>query len=152
MIVWSDDSAGAALSGIARRIHPQGVAATLAAVIEEQLGTTASVTIAGLDQADDGLPPRRLEGADVPVWWGHEKHEQVADETVDRVQRRVHEGLCLVALHSAHWSTPFVQAMYERTRADAERTLRREHGDRVEVDYQAVTDTIALPKFRPETA
>ena len=39
--------------------------------------------------------------------------------------QRIKEGtLSLIALHSAHWSTPFVEAMYERTRLDAEKVLR----------------------------
>ena len=32
--------------------------------------------------------------------------------------------LSLIALHSAHWSTPFVEAMQERARLDADRELR----------------------------
>ena len=49
--------------------------------------------------------------------------------------QRIKEGtLSLIALHSAHWSTPFVEAMYERTRLDAEKALKRD-GAKVEITY-----------------
>jgi trehalose utilization protein len=107
VIVWSDDDAGAALEGAATQLHPGGVAATLGRVTREQLGSRASVHVAGLHEAHDGLPEGLLGAADVLVWWGHEAHEEVAEHTVDRVQRHVLAGLGLVVLHSGHHAKIF---------------------------------------------
>ena len=45
------------------------------------------------------------------TWWGHMAHREVADETVDRVQARVLEGMGLVVLHSGHHSKIFRRLM-----------------------------------------
>jgi len=111
VISWSDDAGGAGLEGSAAVLHPQGVAATLAGVVHEQLGAGVEVTVAGLGDPEQGLSERGLDEADVLVWWGHEAHEQVSDATVDRVQRHVLDGLGLVVLHSGHHSKPFRRLM-----------------------------------------
>ena len=110
-IVWSDDAAGAALEGAAAALHPHGIAATLATVVREQLGEAAVVTTAGLHEPDQGLPEERLAAADVLVWWAHEEHDAVAEETVDRVHRHVLDGLGLVVLHSGHHAKVFRRLM-----------------------------------------
>ena len=48
-----------------------------------------------------------LATTDVLTWWGHAAHERVSDEVVERVRRRVLEGMGLVVLHSAHNSRIF---------------------------------------------
>lgn len=106
-IVWSDDRGGAALAGEAAAVHPRGIAATLAAVVREQLGDGAVVTSAGLHEPGQGVPEERLAAADVLVWWGHEAHDEVTDVTAARVRRAVLDGLGLIVLHSGHWSKPF---------------------------------------------
>jgi trehalose utilization protein len=47
----------------------------------------------------------------VLIWWGHKAHGAVSDETVDRVQKRVLEGMGLVVLHSGHHSKIFKRMM-----------------------------------------
>jgi trehalose utilization protein len=76
-----------------------------------------------LDDPEQGLSDATLDGCDVLVWWGHVRHKEVTPETGKRIVARVKAGkLALVALHSAHWSQPFVQAMYERTIDDARKS------------------------------
>jgi trehalose utilization protein len=111
VIAWSDDDAGAALEEAAVVLHPDGINATVAAVVRDQLGAEAAITIAGLHEPDDGLPESVLVEADVLVWWGHEAHEEVAEDTVARVHRHVLDGLGLVVLHSAHHSKIFRRLM-----------------------------------------
>ncbi len=78
------------------------------------------VTSAGQD--DPGLGLEGLEDQDVLVWWGHVRHGEVPREVGQRIVSRVRSGdLALIALHSAHWSVPFMEAMFARTRADARR-------------------------------
>ncbi len=66
---------------------------------------------AGLGDPDHGLPPETLEATDVLVWWGHDAHEDVPDDLVDRVQRRVLSGMGPVVLHSGHHSKIFKRLM-----------------------------------------
>lgn len=65
------------------------------------------VATATLDQPEHGLDEAMLARTDVLTWWGHAAHDRVDDRVVDRVVERVHEGMGLVALHSAHYAKPF---------------------------------------------
>ena len=77
-----------------------------------------------IDDPEQGLSPQTLDSADVLVWWGHVRHGELKPERAKDIVRRVKTGrLSLVALHSAHWSQPFVQAMNERTIDDALKSL-----------------------------
>ena len=79
-----------------------------------------SVRSVGLDDPGRGLTDEVLGDARVLVWWGHARQDEVAPEVGRKVVGRVKAGtLALLALHSAHWSTPFVEAMNERARLDA---------------------------------
>lgn len=107
VLIWADDLAGADLAGEAAALHPDGIAATLAAALRTQLGEAAHVAETGLAERGQGVAEERLAAADVLVWWGHERHDEVSDETAARVQRHVLGGLGLIVLHSGHWSKPF---------------------------------------------
>src|SRR5579884_3770792 len=79
-----------------------------------------SVKSVGLNDPDQGLTDEILDNCDVLIWWGHQKHAQVTDEHVKAIIERLKAGkLSLIALHSAHWSKPFVAAMNERAVEDA---------------------------------
>ena len=83
-----------------------------------------SVRSVGLDDPSQGITDEVLDGCDVLVWWGHRRHGEVTPETGRRVVDRIKAGaLSLIALHSAHWSTPFVEAMNERAVQDAIETF-----------------------------
>jgi trehalose utilization protein len=111
VIAWSDDACGRELGERARAVHPHGVAATVAAIVGEQIDGAGRVTVAGLHEPHDGLPESLIAEADVLVWWGHDAHDRVADDTVERVCRRVLGGLGLIALHSAHHAKVFRRLM-----------------------------------------
>jgi trehalose utilization protein len=105
-----------------------------------------AVRSVGLDDPRQGLADEVLGGCDVLLWWGHKRQGEVTAATGKGIVDRIKAGsLALVALHSAHWATPFVEAMNERTRADAERTLRREFGEKVEVTYTPPPRRYTLP-------
>ncbi|MDA0807571.1 MAG: ThuA domain-containing protein [Planctomycetota bacterium] len=77
-----------------------------------------------LDDAEQGLSVENLEWADVIVWWGHARQRDVTDDNARRILDRVLSGeLDLVALHSAHWAKPFVEAMNWRSVEDGRRHL-----------------------------
>lgn len=80
------------------------------------------VISANIDQPEKGLPASLLDSTDVLVWWGHVRHDEISAEQAKDIVARIKRGqLALIALHSAHWSAPFVEAMNERTRDDARR-------------------------------
>lgn len=73
-----------------------------------------------LDDAAQGLDPALLDWAEVLIWWGHVRHSKITPETGKKIVRRIEQGrLSLIALHSAHWATPFVEAMNAKSRQDA---------------------------------
>jgi trehalose utilization protein len=63
------------------------------------------------DDAEHGLSQKRLNETDVLLWWGHAAHGDVKDEIVERVAKRVWEGMGLIVLHSGHFSKIFKRLM-----------------------------------------
>lgn len=98
-------------SEVVAQIYPQGIHATIAAALRERLGAEVQVRTATLDEPEHGLPDAILADTDVLLWWGHAAHERVTDEVVERVQRRVWNGMGLISLHSAHNSRIFRRLM-----------------------------------------
>jgi len=94
-----------------RQLYPDGVHGILSAAVQGALGEAAKVRVATLDQPEHGLSQELLDETDVLTWWGHAAHDRVADEIVERVQKRVLAGMGLVALHSAHASKIFRRLM-----------------------------------------
>ncbi len=90
-------------------LYPEGMHQAIAAYLETQGFTVRTAT---LEQEEHGLTDSSLRETDVLLWWGHLAHEQVHDEVVERVYRRVlHDGMGLIALHSAHYSRIFIRLM-----------------------------------------
>lgn len=92
-------------SELVRSIYPQGMHQCIADALGEDIEIHA--TTATLDQPEHGLTQDVLERTDVLTWWGHAAHGKVDDRIVDRVQRRVLEGMGLIVLHSGHYSKIF---------------------------------------------
>ena len=89
------------------KIYPDGMHGAIAAGLKEQIGDVASIKTATLDDPQQGLPDKLLDQTDVLTWWGHGYHEEVEDELVARIQKRVHHGMGLIVLHSGHYSKIF---------------------------------------------
>ena len=80
------------------------------------------VVSTALDDPRQGLAT--LDQTDVLIWWGHVRQMEIEPPVAaDIVQRILAGRLSLIALHSAHWSRPFVEAMNERARRDALESL-----------------------------
>jgi trehalose utilization protein len=92
-----------------RKVYPEGIHTVIAAGLREH-GYT-KVRTATLDEPQNGLSDEVLAETDVLTWWGHMAHRDVADDTVDRVQARVLEGMGLIVLHSGHHSKIFRRLM-----------------------------------------
>lgn len=107
-----------------------------------------SVKSVGMDDPEHGLSTEVLGDCDVLIWWGHVRHREITSEAVKPLIERIKAGtLNLISLHSAHWSTPFVEAMSERTRLDVEERFRQATtgSERVEIEYLPAKLN-ALPK------
>lgn len=92
-----------------RKIYPEGMHQCIAAGLQE--APEFEVRTATLQEPDHGLTEEILNNTDVLTWWGHAAHGQVADAIVDRVQKRVLEGMGLIVLHSGHYSKIFKRLM-----------------------------------------
>ncbi|TDL80925.1 ThuA domain-containing protein [Peribacillus frigoritolerans] len=89
-------------------IYPEGIHGAIANFLKESGIDAATAT---LDQPEHGLTEEVLSETDVLFWWGHLAHDEVSDEIVERVQKRVLEGMGLVVLHSGHFSKIFKKLM-----------------------------------------
>lgn len=90
--------------------------------IAKRLGGAEGIDVVSVGQDDPDLGLGALDEQDVLLWWGHVRQHEVPDEVGKRIVERVRTGkLALVSLHSAHWSVPFMEAMFARTRSDARR-------------------------------
>ena len=90
-------------------IYPDGIHYAIARGLAEVPGL--EIRTATLDEPEHGLTEEALARTDVLTWWGHMAHGEVRDELVDRVQRRVLDGMGLVVLHSGHFSKIFRRLM-----------------------------------------
>ena len=90
--------------------------------ISKHLSTLESIEVRSrsIDDPDQGISEADLEWANVLIWWGHVRQHELKPKVVQEwIVSRIQNGdLCLIALHSAHWSTPFVEAMNARTKQD----------------------------------
>ena len=96
---------------VVRNLYPDGMHQAIKAGIDELLSDRVDVRTATLQEPDHGLTEQVLQETDVLTWWGHTAHNQVEDRIVDRVQRRVLEGMGLIVLHSGHYSKIFKRLM-----------------------------------------
>jgi trehalose utilization protein len=90
-------------------IYPNGIHNALADHLSKAGGFV--VRTGTLDDPEHGLDAAIVDQTDVMLWWGHAYHDDVADAIVDRVHRRVLEGMGLLVLHSAHFSKVFKRLM-----------------------------------------
>jgi trehalose utilization protein len=109
VVVWGENVHEHTNAKVAA-VYPQGMHHAIAGGVRERL-PTAQVETATLQDAEHGLTADRLAGTDVLIWWGHKAHDKVQDAVVDRVQKRVLEGMGLIVLHSGHFSKIFKRLM-----------------------------------------
>lgn len=77
-----------------------------------------------LDDKGQGITTQTLDHCQVLIWWGHVRQGLIKPRQGQEIVRRIRAGrLSLIALHSAHWSTPFIEAMNSRSVEDALRQV-----------------------------
>jgi trehalose utilization protein len=92
-----------------RKAYPQGIHEAIAEYLREQPGL--EVRTATLAEPEHGLTQAVLDGTDVLTWWAHMAHKDVDDAVVERVHKRVLDGMGLIVLHSGHFSKIFKKLM-----------------------------------------
>lgn len=90
-------------------IYPNGIHGAIADALRQY--PDLEVRTATLDEPEHGLTQEVLDNTDVLTWWGHMAHSEVSDEIVERVYKRVMEGMGLIVLHSGHASKIFRKLM-----------------------------------------
>ena len=104
VLVWNEN-VHERLNPLVAETYPHGIHGALKNGIE--VDGAVVVETATLDDPEHGLTAERLARTDVLIWWAHKAHHMIEDAIVDRVQRRVWEGMGLIVLHSGHFSKIF---------------------------------------------
>lgn len=116
VVVWDEQNPAQ------KKCYPNYLGNQIATYLRMQPGL--AVTSVGLNDPDHGLSDRVLTNCDVLIWWSHVRNKSVPADKAREIVQRVKDGeLSLVILHSALASKVFIEAMNERTREDAAKTL-----------------------------
>jgi trehalose utilization protein len=98
VVVWSEGTAP-------KNVYPNDINGAIAEGLKDLKGW--DVVVANLSDPEQGLPDDLLNRADVLIWWGHQRHDQVKDELVAKIVKRVKEdGMGFISLHSSHFAKP----------------------------------------------
>ena len=89
--------------------YPDGMHNQIAKLLASDSNIVTKTTT--LQAPEHGCTVEALAETDVLVWWGHAAHGDVADEIVERIAKRVWEGMGLIVLHSGHFSKIFKRLM-----------------------------------------
>ncbi len=92
-----------------KAVYPNGIHAAIAEAFEGNERFT--VLTATQNEPGQGLPDEVLNNTDVLFWWGHAKHAEVDDALVERIAKRVRDGMGIIVLHSGHNSKIFKRLM-----------------------------------------
>src|SRR5579871_909863 len=96
LVVWSEGTAP-------KNIYPNDINTVIAEGLKPLKNW--DITVASINDPDQGLPDDVLKNTDVLIWWGHKRHDEVKDELVKRIVSRVKDdGMGFIPTHSAHYS------------------------------------------------
>ena len=91
-----------------RRVYPETIGGAIAEGLKDR---GFQLNVQTLDDDDQGLPAPRINETDVLIWWGHRYHDEVDDDRVELIHKRVIAGMGLIVLHSAHHAKIFQRLM-----------------------------------------
>lgn len=128
----------------------------IASYLEKQSGI--SVRTVNLASPEKGIADNVLNSCDVLIWWGHVRQFEITPEQGKAIVKRIKSGqLDLIALHSAHWATPFVEAMKDRTMSNALIRFKQISSEQLDLQYvdpprryfAPDRDDLLTPRFYP---
>jgi trehalose utilization protein len=103
VLVWDENPPHAP-----KELYPKSINGAIGDGLNELSNGRLVVTLANLNDPEQGISEQALSETDVLLWWGHARHEEVSDATTERVRHAVHEnGLGFMPLHSGHHAKPF---------------------------------------------
>lgn len=106
--IWNENLHETRGDAIVNGNYPDGIHGAIAAGLGGHFDASDDVIrTATIQEPEHGLTDAVLDDTDVLLWWGHIGHDQVSDEIVDRVHRRVLAGMGIIVLHSGHYSKIF---------------------------------------------
>jgi len=117
-----------------------------------------AVRSVNLASPEKGLADNVLDTCDVLIWWGHIRQFEVTPEQGRAIVNRIKRGqLALIALHSAHWATPFVEAMKDRTLTNAKAQFKTIPSEQLKIKtvdpprryFAPDRDALITPRFYP---
>ncbi len=106
VLVWDEAPAHAPKS-----VYPNSINGAIADGLHALGGGAIAAVCANIDDPEQGITEAALAETDVLIWWGHARHDEVADDKAEKIKNYVHKGLGLIALHSAHYAKPFRKAL-----------------------------------------
>jgi trehalose utilization protein len=140
VVVWDEQQPAQ------REAYPNFLGNWIAKYLESLPGL--SVKSVKLDDPDKGLGDDVMNDCRVLIWWGHIRNRDVRPEATKKIVEKIKDGkLSLIALHSAHWATPFMEAMNERTRMDVEKKYAGVPKDKIQIRYLDPPQRYTLPKI-----
>lgn len=87
-------------------MYPVGIHGCIKQFLE--VDEDLNITLAALDDPNQGISDELLANTDVLFWWGHLAHGEVNDALVEKIRNRVYQGkMGLIVLHSGHHSKVF---------------------------------------------
>ncbi len=102
VLVWDEAPVHAPKS-----VYPSSINGAIADGLNEMGGGAITAKTANLDDPEQGITEAALAESDVLIWWGHARHDELADDKADLIKAAVHKGMGFIPLHSAHYSKPF---------------------------------------------
>ncbi len=124
--IWNENVHESRGDAIVAANYPDGIHGAIAAGLSRHFADSDDVVrTATLQQPEHGLTEQVLAETDVLLWWAHIAHDEVADEVVERVHRRVLEGMGILVLHSGHYSK-----IFQRLTGSTASLLWRNDGER----------------------
>ena len=130
-----------------KKAYPNFLGNYIADYLKRQPGL--QVHSVSIDHPEKGLSDEVLDNCDVLVWWGHVRNRDISEADAAPVIKRLKEGkLSLLALHSAHWATPFVLAMQERAATDA--LAKLPEAERKKAKVQILGEIVRKPPKRDD--
>ena len=119
--VWNEYKHEQEYEGI-RQVYPEGIHGCIAGFLQKRDDLT--VRTSTMYDEGQGLTEEILDQTDVLIYWAHAAHEEITQENVQRIVDRVHEGMGIIFLHSAHASKAIGELL------GTTMTLKWMHGDR----------------------
>lgn len=112
-VVWSEGTAN--VDKESKAVYPNDINTAIAEGLKPLEAKGWEIVKATLSEPDQGVSDELLKSTDVLIWWGHKKHNEVKDELVNKIEKRVkEEGMGFIATHSSHFAKPYRKLMGTR--------------------------------------